>query len=306
MSCQPCTPGKFKDTVGFSVLTQNSPPVYEYRDTTSCTDCLAATYSEVVASTHCWDCDAGKYSAAVGMSACLECQAGKYSATVRADTEQTCLKCPVNTYSNGSASTTCTLCAEGYQTFSEGFVSCVLIECNAGYVGPGYQGYLPVAPCVGCPAGKFKTVRGSTECIECEAGKYSSILNAASASVCLQCNAGKFSTSASDRCTQCNAGKWQSATASSTCFLCAEGLSNEPGAVDQASCVCGRGLITENGVCQSCPQNTFKSIMANGMKAGYPGWRDTCQQCPIWTASPHGSFQWSVSEAQTSASMRHC
>jgi hypothetical protein len=99
-SCIACPPG----TYGFGAIS-------------ACSDCAAATYSDINSSTSCQDCPVGKWSnntRSNSSQACIPCAAGKYSPFALSQQEELCFSCPENYWSStqgASSVSTCQSCA---------------------------------------------------------------------------------------------------------------------------------------------------------------------------------------------------
>lgn len=201
-ACSLCPAGKFASTSGgitaevcltctnstYSLANrsqcQNCPlNAYAPSSSGSITECICnAGYwpqnSPGSAGVSCFACDLGKYKVAVGTGNCSLCTTGKYL-DVQGSTDSTaCIICPPQATS-GDGSTALDQCS-----------------CNAGYTGPNG------GSCIGCVAGKFKTLIGSVACSNCTAGTYSTAV-AKNDSSCTACGFYAMSPSGSVSSSAC-------------------------------------------------------------------------------------------------------
>ena len=135
----------------------------------TCTDCLAGTFSTAMGASSkatCDECLAGKFSAENGTTQCEDCVAGKHSTLFGSSSNSSCTDCDAGKFAAASA-TTCTQCAAtGKTTPAAGATSvadCTL--CVAGkFASPGRQrqGTIGCNPCSAppgnfCPSGSFSS-----------------------------------------------------------------------------------------------------------------------------------------------------
>ena len=151
-SCTQCPAGSYCDGINKTLCPAGS---YSAAGASSCTPCVAGTYSAEKGATKCDDCTAGTYSTA-GSSKCLDCSEGTYST----DRASSCTSCSAGKYSSAKASF-CNTCSAGTYS-SAGASSCS--ECKAGeYSSPG------AGTCSACPIDKT-SLAGSSECNLCADG----------------------------------------------------------------------------------------------------------------------------------------
>lgn len=217
------------------------------------------------------------------------CSAGTYSSI----SANTCLACPIGTFSAQNFMTVCTACTGGgvggsstrpadtsmvTYTSNGGTQDACSYNCNAGYgVSPGTDG-----TCLPCTPGYYKSAVDKSSCIQCGPGTYSS-------------------ASASISCTACPGNQYQPNYASGSCFECFRG-NPAPGKyildctpttqANFAPCpACDAGNVLNPPcdpssitvpVCQACPAGTHQSV-AIGL--GYAGTAYVCQACPAGTYS---------------------
>lgn len=193
--------------------------------------------------------------------------------------------------SDGNSSTTCSLCAAGTFSKTEGASVCAL--CNAGYWGNQtgasecvscprgrYQSQLGVtaqsecllcssgsfaslagvSKCGVCEAGSFVQGEGSTKCLGCLAGRYGSTAGATSAAGCSACPIGKFANmSGKTQCALCTPGRVSPTTGKTACAACAAGKHrSELGGIECVSCLPGSyaGMAESSG-CYPCKVGSF-------------------------------------------------
>jgi hypothetical protein len=129
---------------------------------TPCTQCLAGTYREGVATGNdtCVECGAGTYSDTVGAfnaTTCELCGPNTYRATPGADNLNLCLACaPGETSPAGSSD--CSGCSTGATPNPPTPGVC---QCKAGYFGMGETG------CTPCPSNTFKGIGDALACDTC-------------------------------------------------------------------------------------------------------------------------------------------
>jgi len=117
-------------------------------------------------------------------------------------------------------------------------------------------------PCPACPAGTFKSTKGSAACTNCSTALYS----LSGASTCLNCTDGYFvqSANAPSKCLfnlTCSACPGNTYHANGTCIACPGNTSSVNGS---AECQCNAGFTgiadaSGNG-CQACPAGTYKRM----------------------------------------------
>ena len=167
-SCTKCPAGSYCDGINKTLCPAGS---YSAAGASSCTSCVAGTYSAEKGATACTECEAGTYSTA-GSSKCLDCSAGTYSGKAASK----CDSCPAGKYSSAKASF-CNICSAGTYS-SAGASSCT--ECEAGT----YSG------------------REASKCLDCSAGTYSG----KKASTCSACTGNTYSAAKAGSCTSCSSG----------------------------------------------------------------------------------------------------
>ena len=239
-----------------------SPGNYVPAYSTTCTNCLAGTFS--VLGDICTNCPAGSWSAA-GAAACVNCSAG-FSCPASSTTSTACTSCLSGTWSiaggactnclagtySGAGATTCPSCSVG-QWSAAGATSCT--NCNAGYSSPAGS-----ASCTPCPAGTWSSA--GTACTPCGVGTYSS-------------------SSTSTSCTPCAIAYYQSLTGQSSCLICPKGTF-QPQTGQSACTPCAAGNYnyqTGQTSCLSCNSGTFQAN-TGGV---------TCIDCPTGTYQPSTS-----------------
>ncbi|GIY60800.1 sushi, von Willebrand factor type A, EGF and pentraxin domain-containing protein 1 [Caerostris darwini] len=143
-----------------------SPGTFYEASMKECLDCPLGYYQEEEGQISCERCPEGmttEYGRARNITECKGiCLPGTYSPT----RVETCLACPVGTYQELKAQTSCSVCPNGTTTASSRSVSeadCKNI-CEAGYFS-----HSGLQPCRPCPKGFYQSLAGQTMCIECSA-----------------------------------------------------------------------------------------------------------------------------------------
>ena len=147
-------------------------------------------------------CTAGHTGLSNG-ARCTACIAGTYKVSTGT---ASCSDCPINTYSTKVGANTpdyCTQCADDSSS-PTGSPQIERCRCNAGYTG--YNG----GTCSPCPAGTYKSTKGTETCTNCNAGTFSTDSAATSASTCETCPTDSTSNSGtgSEENCGCNDGFW--------------------------------------------------------------------------------------------------
>ena len=147
-------------------------------------------------------CTAGHTGLSNG-ARCTACIAGSYKVSTGT---ASCSDCPINTYSTKVGANTpdyCTQCADDSSS-PTGSPQIERCRCNAGYTG--YNG----GTCSPCPAGTYKSTKGTETCTNCNAGTFSTDSAATSASTCETCPTDSTSNSGtgSEENCGCNDGFW--------------------------------------------------------------------------------------------------
>ena len=258
-TCIQCPQGTFITVLGSTDLvncSRCSPGWYSANGQT-CQACPASRYSTNFSSSTCTQCPAGKYTGGVGstdVSSCIPCTPGWYFPGSISYTG--CYRCYYTSYSTGSGSSVCTLCAGGGYIGVWGSTNSD--QCKWCLEG---QYYFPATTCKNCAAGQYSTQIGLTYCLNCAAGQYSSMYGA---TYCFSCPAGTYSADVrrTSSCLQCPAGKYSSVGAS-VCTI---------------SCPAGSFLATPD-LCSICPIGTYSSKSFSTL----------CVQCPAGTYSLQAS-----------------
>ena len=260
VACAACVAGTFKPTNGSA----------------TCTNCVADTYSTVVAATsntcvgcplymqsavasgaitNC-KCNAG-YTGSDGVL-CVGCVAGKYKTSVGS---VGCTNCAVNTFSTAvnKSDASCTTCLSVTTGPSQSLAGSALqtdCKCNMGYSGSNGS------TCLACPRGAFKPSVGDATCSLCPTNTYQPARARTASSDCLGCPDFSLSLQASDQltdcecqsgyfganggtCSECYAGKFKPLQGPQDCDLCPNGTYS------------GVFAATSDGVCDSCQENSL-------------------------------------------------
>ena len=173
--CLECTPGKYSDSL----------------NSTSCIDCPAGTYGNIIASTTNEDC--------------IPCVAGKYGSVSGSDQEADCSSCPSGQFQSLPGQTTCERCQNG--TFGIGAISDGAVseqqECQSCSPGQHDDDDDPTTACTDCFPGRYSDTDMSTQCTACPAGRFSLNVAAQAIDECTQCSSGQWSAAGSVQCAQC-------------------------------------------------------------------------------------------------------
>ena len=126
-------------------------------------------------------------------------------------------------------------------------------------------------PCIGCSAGKFSALEGSSFCTLCTAGKYASDTGSTSELSCLQCDKGTFSTAGAKRCLGCSAGTFADTKGSTQCTPCPAGSYAQATFASECD-LCGMGSYSQanSTECEHCAAGTFAENYGS----------DKCTLCP--------------------------
>jgi hypothetical protein len=197
-----------------------------------CTDCPKGTDQPLLTyQTSCPNCEAGRYGDVVGLADCKLCGSGQYQ---NEEAKYSCKTCLAGTYGVASEGTSCTDCSAGYYQNQNTQTSCK--SCPDGQ----YQDTTKSTSCKSCPTGKEGLGSAKTSlssgCGTCAVGKYQDSTGQAS---CKACPSGKGTKSAGS-------------TASSACGTCTNyysgpGTSTSPANQAMPSCSsCGTKSYTQH------------------------------------------------------------
>jgi predicted outer membrane repeat protein len=218
-------------------------------------------------------CSAGEFYSVAGGETCLPCPVGTYSPTE--GSASSCLNCPSYTYSNVTGSTSCSECSSCDEGSSQ------ILPCNSRNDTVCWKGLFQggFGQCSSCQAGKYSSASGSV-CEQCPAGKYSTVEGTNSSTFCKACPTGKYATvegaNSSTFCQSCGAGKYsivEGANSSNTCMPCEAGTySQQEAAVNGFACLgCPAGFYSAQGSanCTQCEVGYFADM----------GGQSTCLRC---------------------------
>ena len=187
----------------------------------SCTPCLAGTFSSLPGSDTCTSCLAGTFSSLPGSDNCTTCPSHSSSPLAGL----TLNRCLCDAGYTGADSGVCTACASGTTKTTIGSAPCVESSntAAAGICQKDWNGF-----CQSCLPGSF-SIQDTTvdHCIPCPAGTWNSKNNARGVGSCTLCRPGKFSTMPGmisvDSCQACPEGTFHrefGVTDSSKCQTC--------------------------------------------------------------------------------------
>ena len=244
IECRACSPGTYKTVGGsdeclmcglgkfsnISAATKETdcalcPDPHHWSPTGSghISECVC-TYGYTLVARVCQICVKGTFKPQPGDVDCTDCRPGTYSEVIGASTIDTCLTCPPNSES---------LARSDHRT------DC---ECTPGFSGSNG------GPCIGCPTGKFKESKGSSDCVSCPAGKFANTTNSTH---CFSCVSGKYSAQVGAR-------------SELTCNDCPQKQTSPPASDEFSDCRCIPGFTGANGVsCSACLPGSFKDVVGD-------------------------------------------
>ena len=117
-----------------------------------------------------------------------------------------------------------------------------------------------------CEAGKYKYTTGSSSCTACPVNSFST---AGSVNITdCKCNPGHTGADGGD-CTACPQSTYKPLRGSAPCTECStldpKAVHALTGQVNSTSCVCDAGYTLTLGVCESCPERTYKILIGNSL-----------------------------------------
>lgn len=190
-------------------------------------------------------------------NSCLPCPAGFFFPSTGAQTKQACRRCPINTFSSKSGSSTCKPCPLN-QVSPSGVTSC--IYCPPGsYIPPNAFNLGPdTSLCTTCPTDTYTSISNSHQCIPCPIGTTSSS-SSTSISSCKPCPAGTKPSGFGGPCIPCPVGTFHDPLITDTCTICPPGtFSSKSGMKSCIPCSPGQvGFLSSTSFslpsCKSCP-----------------------------------------------------
>ena len=254
-SCMVCSPGTYSTGAAVECSQCESGKISSSQATV-CQLCEAGKHSDI-GNVQCVDCEAGKVSdpgagecgsmqpclagyqrprdpatgeveeAVSGVApACVACLPGKYKpATGLWDDE--CTECPASMYTEGEASTSCT----------------VFSTCDPGYERTGTSSSSP-GSCVACENGKYNEANTwddmCQDLLPCDPGKFRKNYSPQSAGACALCPVGTYKDVQGEYDAVCSDCPEHSSTA-------------QPGRVDLSACVCVAGWLAN----EATPQEPY-------------------------------------------------
>lgn len=293
-SCQACSPGSYKTTLGNTLCTpcplQTYSTGYAAVVSSSCIPCIPNSTTLAQGSNNVYQCLCNPGYYRITASECRSCQAGSYKDSL---SNSQCQLCPSNTYSTRIAAislVSCTSCPL-YSHSDQGSTIC---SCDDGYI-RGTELF-----CSPCPAGTYDSLT-SESCSECPFATYSPSLAQSSESTCLPCplHSNTLSTKSTDildcicdfgyyrqsnlTCRSCQPGQYKPTTSNQfqpcekcsintyapdyartdPCLKC-PGNSTTLDRIERTSlfdCVCNPGFYGNSqelpGICLPCPANHY-------------------------------------------------
>ena len=281
--CVPC-PNGF--ACSGTVNTPCAAGTFSLGGQTTCTNCLAGTYTPLTGQSNCITCPSNiasctttSYTCATGFSNtgtnCLGCPAG-YSCSGTVNTP-----CAAGTYSL-AGQTTCTPCAAGTYTSLTGQSACISCLPNSVCAAGGAQTTTTGISALICQPGFSNT---GTSCVPCPNGF------ACSGTTNTACATGTYSGGGLVTCTPCTAGTYTNLTGQSVCIacppnsVCANNGSSST-VTGLTSLTCSPSFSNTGTTCVSCPAGYACSGLANtacatGTYSG--GGLNTCSNCGAGT-----------------------
>ncbi|ELP89096.1 hypothetical protein EIN_448670 [Entamoeba invadens IP1] len=237
---------------------------YSSAGSSTCTLCVAGTYSSVESSSECTNCEAGTYSSQ-GAELCTICPPDTYSLTGSSGcvscTNDTCISCD-------SKSGLCTKCAQGSGLISNGKCE----KCQAGYFSIG-----GLVSCVKCGDKEYSSL-GSTKCLSCN--PLCNTCNTTNGE-CLSCYPG--SRVINGNCVGCPAGQ---ALNSNECIVCETNSYSIGNATQCTLCSMCKDCDKTNGHCIQCEVGyELVSNQCYMCSLGSYGNNSQCIKCPLGTYS---------------------
>ena len=287
--CDVCPAGSYKHELGFQPCTVC--PLHTFNEdtaSTAVTDCnncpsnsssvnLTQTYENRDHHNDC-QCHHGYETLdSNGIRICLACLKGYYDG--RSSNNNTCLPCPVNTYSAAVASYVCTPCGGNSVTDGTHKTSITDCLCVAGHKRESDQ-------CVACDAGSYQpSVLGGVECQFCPNNTFSS-RGASSCTLCHNQSVSDMQSESIEDCL-CVVGTEHVVTDTTRqCDLCDPGFFKS--STSNSACTgCPSGTYAPNAgmsACSLCPSDTY-SYNSDPSVIGV----STCLACPAFSSSDEGA-----------------
>ncbi|ELU08713.1 hypothetical protein CAPTEDRAFT_227406 [Capitella teleta] len=270
--------------------TADCAPGQELNQANGCDICPIGTYRTIDVNYQCELCPDGfitPYNESVSVADCTirECFAGTY----REASNNTCIPCPIGTFSEMDRAEECTSCFENQTTLSDmsdNRTAC-LDFCESGYQISG-------TGCVVCEKGSYRNADTDLfgSCSPCPDGFTTPSNTSADAADCTDryCFSGTYLSDA-NRCEPCPIGLYQEQEDQKSCIQCPVGTSTVREGTDKAkdclpecdsgfgydqgnmSCIeCAIGFYKDNsidrfGVCLECPENATTAETASTSSA---------------------------------------
>lgn len=203
---------------------------------------------------------------------CVNCATG----TRFDSTTGTCVECPVGSYQDQEAQTTCKACASGKTTELPGSVAdtaCLTI-CMVGAYYDKTSG-----SCTQCPVGYYQDTAGLFFCYPCDAEKTTLNSGSTSSNQCYEvCPDG--TQISNNGCMDCPRGFYRTRGLQTNCVQCPLGTNNTAPNVTLSTkstrvedCIvpdCQAGYYISGGGCEMCPVGSYQPAK----------WQTPCISCP--------------------------
>eukprot|EP00960_Hanusia_phi_P000268 7621-Hanusia_phi.AAC.1 len=263
--CTNCSVGAYSDHINQTVCTLCPVDTYStYVGSPTISNCLKCPYQSqsLTGSSQIVDCKGNSGYYGNDGTPCVACSPGTYKPTVG---DSSCTTCPVNTYSNTTASITKSDCLDcRFNSLANPLLARQQSDCKCDM---GYEDRSLL--CYPCPAGTYQpTVSNDAKCIKCGENYWSGVVAARNSSVCTACRNHSLSAAGSNNPFDCK---------------CIEGY----GFVDNLCQECNPGYYKHNisnEICSACPIDTYNTLFISTSI-------DFCLSCVSHSVSPIASYQ---------------
>ncbi len=329
-SCQKCSAGFYKNTQG-----------------STCTQCPSNTFSNTTGATFCYWCKTCQSNAYYNQTCtpgsiqdtvtcmcapgyelnasgvCDPCSTGYYNAK----NNSKCIPCPVDTYSNTTATSACQACTTcGDQAIQVtrcllgSILDVSLCMCNAGYYGDGIQcDQCPLgtykgdsySDCIPCPLYTYGNATGATACVECRncssVATYMSLCIPGSTEDTTQCNCNAGYSGDGWQCLACDPGYYKN-TIYDDCQACPYGTFSAQSAA--TACSNCKNCSIHASTLSECTPGASQDMIQCICNSGYDMLNDSCVACipgyykddPFATCAPCPSDTYSSTPASSNCS----
>ena len=282
-ACAPCPAGF---ACSGTVNTPCAVGTFSLTGQTTCTNCLAGTYTNLTGKSNCITCPPNSVCATGGTSATATGLTSLVCMPGFSNTGTACVSCP-NGF--GCSGTVNTPCAAG--TYSQGgLVTCS--NCGTGT----YTPLTGQSNCITCPSNITSCTTTSYTCATGFSNTGSNCQGCPAGYSCsgtqnTPCAAGTYSLAGQTTCTPCGAGTYTNLTGQSNCITCPPNSACASGGSNQAATgltalTCQPGFSNAGTTCLSCPNGFSCSGTTNTpcVTGTYSqGGLTTCSNCGAGT-----------------------